>query len=77
MRLLQQLTSVYVQDSTWLSLPDELHEIWKGHPKKNHPNKSGVKLHLRFDVLTGGFQHFQLTDGMTTDATACKDYRNI
>ena len=70
--LLRQFTGVYVQDSTWLSLPDELHQIWKGQPKKNHPNKAGLKLHLRFDVLTGGFQDFQLTDGMTADLTATK-----
>ena len=70
--LLQQFTGVYVQDSTWVSLPDELHEISKGQPKKNHLNKAALKLHLRFDVLTGGFQHFQLTDGMTADATAIK-----
>ena len=70
--LLQEFNGVYVQDSTWLSLPDELHEIWKGQPKKNHPKKAGLKLHLRFDVLTGGFQHFQLTDGMTADSTAAK-----
>ena len=72
LRLLQQFTGVYVQDSTWLSLPDELHQIWKGQPKKNHPKKAGLKLHLRFDVLTGGFQDFQLTDGMTADLTATK-----
>ena len=70
--LLQQFTGVYVQDSTWISLPDELHEISKGQPKKNHPHKAALKLHLRFDVLTGGFQHFQLTDGMTADSTAIK-----
>lgn len=71
--LLQHFTGVYVQDSTWVSLPDELHEISKGQPKKNHPHKAALKLHLRFDVLTGGFQHFQLTDGMTeTDSTAIK-----
>ena len=58
--LLQQFNGVYVEDSTWVSLPDELHETWKGHPKKNQPNKAALKLHLRFDVLTGGFQHFQL-----------------
>ena len=57
---------------TWVSLPDKLHETWKGHPKKNHPHKAALKLHLRFDVLTGGFQHFQLTDGMTADSTAAK-----
>ena len=70
--LLQQFTGIYVQDATWLSLPDELHEISKGQPKKNHPHKAALKLHLRFDVLTGGFQHFQLTDGMTADSTAIK-----
>lgn len=70
--LLQQFSGVYVQDSTWIRLPDELHETWKGQPKKNHPNKAGLKLHLCFDVLTGGFQDFQLTDGMTADATAAK-----
>ena len=70
--LLQQFNGVYVQDSTWVSLPDDLHETWKGHPKKNHPKKAALKLHLRFDVLTGGFQHFQLTDGMTADSTAVK-----
>ena len=70
--LLQQFTGVYVQDSTWIRLPDELHETWKGHPKKNHRKKAALKLHLRFDVLTGGFQHFQLTDGMTADVTAIK-----
>ena len=70
--LLQQFTGIYVQDSTWITLPDELHETWKGQPKKNHPHKAALKLHLCFDVLTGGFQHFQLTDGMTADSTAAK-----
>ena len=70
--LLQEFNGIYVQDSTWLSLPDELHDIWQGHPKKNHPKKAGLKLHLRFDVLTGGFQHFQLTGGATADITAAK-----
>ena len=70
--LLQQFTGIYVQDSTWITLPNELHETWKGQPKKNHPHKAALKLHLCFDVLTGGFQHFQLTDGMTADSTAAK-----
>ena len=70
--LLQQFSGVYVQDSTWIPLPDELHETWKGQPKKNHPNKAALKLHLCFDVLTGRFQDFQLTNGMTADLTAAK-----
>ncbi len=70
--LLEQFSGVYVRDSTWITLPDELHETWKGHPKKNHPQQAALKLHLCFDVLTGGFQDFQLTEGMTADATAAK-----
>ena len=70
--LLQEFTGVYVQDSTWIRLPDELHETSKGPRKKKHPRKAALKLHLCFDVLTGSFQDFQLTDGMTADLTAAK-----
>ena len=70
--LLEQFTGVYVQDSTWISLPDELHGTWKGPPKKNHPQKAALKLHLCFDVLTGRFQQFHITDGMTADSSAAK-----
>ena len=70
--LLQQFSGVYVQDSTWITLPDELHETWKGQPKKNHPQKAALKLHLCFDILTGRFHDFQLTHGMTADSTAAK-----
>ncbi len=45
--LLEQFRGVYVQDSTWITLPDEFHETWKGHPKKNHPQKAALKLHRR------------------------------
>ena len=70
--LLEQFSGVYVRDSTWIPLSDELHETWKGQPKKNHPNKAGLKLHLCFDVLTGRFHDFQLTDGKTADLSAAK-----
>ena len=70
--LLEAFSGVFVQDSTYIRLPDELHETWKAPPKKDYPDKAGLKLHLRFDVLTGGFQHFQLTDAMTADSTAIK-----
>jgi hypothetical protein len=70
--LLEPFTGVYVQDSTWISLPDELHGTWKGPPKKNHRQKAALKLHLCFDVLTGRFQQFHITDGMTADSSAAK-----
>ena len=68
--LLNQFTGVYVQDSTTLTLPDELRPVWKGGRAKNDCEKSAMKLHLCFDVLTGAFQHFQLSDGITADSKA-------
>ena len=59
-----------MQDSTWIALPDELHDLWKGARCRNKQHKSALKLQLRFDVLTGTFQHFQLTDGTTADTKA-------
>ena len=75
--LLESFTGVLVQDSTWISLPDELHETWQGPRKKNHPEKAALKLHLRFDVLTGRFTDFHLTDGITADSTAAKQFQTL
>ena len=63
--------------TTWLSLPDELNATWQGPRKKNHPKKSTLKLHLRFDIFMGGFEHFQLTDGITADSTVEKQFHQL
>ncbi|MDE0480994.1 MAG: IS4 family transposase [Candidatus Poribacteria bacterium] len=39
--------------------------------------KASIKLHLRFDVLSGAFQHFQLTDGITADSEAEKEFEPL
>ncbi len=67
--LLEKFTGVYLQDSSWITLPDVLHETWEGGSKKNKPNTAAVKLHLRFDSATGTFEHFELTNGITADST--------
>ena len=68
--LLSQFNGVYVQDSSWVSLPDELSSVWKGTGCRTTDNKAAIKLQVRFDVLTGAFDHFQLTDGITSDRKA-------
>ena len=75
--LLNQFTGVYVQDSTWITLPDELRCIWKGTGCRTAHKKSSLKLQLRFDVLTGTFQHFQLTDGITADSKTEKQFEPL
>ena len=75
--LLESFTGIFVQDSTWLSLPDALHETWQGPRKKDYPKKAALKLHLRFDVLTGRFTDFHLTDGLVADSTAAKQFQTL
>ena len=66
-----------MQDSTWITLLDELHTIWKGASCRTQKNKAALKLQVRFDVLTGTFQHFQLTDGTTADAKAEEQFQPL
>ena len=75
--LLETFNGVYVQDSTWIALPDELHAIWQGPACKTEKNKASLKLQLRFDVLSGAFEHFQLTDGLTADSKAEKQFEPL
>lgn len=74
---LEQFNGVYIQDSSWITLPDALHDTWEGARIKDYPNKSAVKLHLRFDVSTGTFEHFQLTNGITADSTVEKQISRL
>lgn len=72
--MLDQFTGVYIQDSTWIALPDELHTIHEGPRNKSKRPKSSLKLQLCFDVLTGTFHHFDLTDGVTPDTKAAEQF---
>ena len=75
--LLNQFNGIYVQDSTIISLPDELRPVWKGGRGKNDHEKAALKLHLRFDVLTGAFEHLQLTDSVTPDSKAAEQFEPL
>ena len=75
--LLDKFTGVYVQDSTWIALPDELHSVWKGPRCRTQQQKASMKLQVRFDVRTGSFEHFHLTDGVTGDSKAEKAFQQL
>ena len=75
--LLNQFTGVYVHDSTTITLPDELRKVWKGGRGKNDHEKASLKLHLRFDVLTGVFDQFHLTDGVTSDSKVEEQFEQL
>jgi Transposase DDE domain len=65
--LLKQFSAVIVEDSTSVSFPDELAEIWKGSGQKKEAGKAGVKVFTQWNVLTGELSGPRLIDGKTND----------
>ena len=51
---------------------DEPHTIHEG--PRNKSNKSSLGLQFCFDLLTGTFHHFDLTDGTTPDSKAAEQF---
>ena len=72
--LLKQFNGVYLQDSTWIPLPDVFHDTCKGTGDRTNTRKAALKLQLRLEVASGEFEHFHLTEGITADSTAEKQF---
>ena len=65
--LLQRFTSVVVQDSSTITLPSELSEVWSaggGSPQKDN---AAIKLQVRVDLLNGTLTGPLLQDGCRHD----------
>lgn len=55
--LLQRFNGVYIQDSSTITLPDELKEVWEGCGGSSSQNtSSSVKLQVQLDLLYGTLQ---------------------
>lgn len=65
--LLKQFTAVIVEDSSTVSLPPELAEIWKGCGGQHCKKHAAVKLFVWWNVLTGVVKGPFLCDGRTSD----------
>ena len=65
--LLQRFNGVIVQDSSIISLPAALAEIWQGCGGTADHGASALKLQLRFDLLTGTLKGPLLESGRTSD----------
>ena len=75
--LLNRFNGVYLQDSTWIRLPDVFHDTCRGTGDRTNTNKAALKLQLRLEVASGKFEHFQLTEGITADSTAEKQFQPL
>ena len=60
--LLSRFNGVYLQDSSWITLPDALADVWPGCGTNTEKGgQASLKIQLRFDMLTGTFEHLSLT----------------
>jgi len=69
--ILQKFTGVYIQDSTTITLPDTLADIWHGSGE-NAANETvaGLKLQVQFDYSTGQMSQLIPQDGIAQDRDA-------
>ena len=74
--LLRQFSAVYVQDSTVISLPQELAEVWRGCGG-SAGSTAALKLFARWDVLNGHLDGPMLTDGRHSDKRSPLDEQEI
>lgn len=65
--LLKQFSAVIVEDSTSITLPAEVAEIWKGCGEGEDTSSSAVKAFVRWDVGTGELHGPRLTNGRMND----------
>lgn len=66
--LLKRFTAVIVEDSSQISLPDELAELWRGTGGSQGSSQAALKLFVRWNVLSGELHGPLLTDGRQADA---------
>ncbi len=65
--LLKQFSAVIVEDSTSITLPAEVAEIWQGCGKEGSTSSAAVKAFIRWDVSNGEVLGPRLTDGRRND----------
>jgi hypothetical protein len=65
--LLKQVSAVIVEDSSTISLPDELATMWQGCGGSEGSSAAALKLFVRWNVLSGQVWGPLLTDARTND----------
>src|SRR5437588_5485432 len=65
--LVRRFSAVILEDSSSISLPNALAEIWRGCGGKQDHTAAAVKLHVRWELKRGRLWGPKLTDGRTSD----------
>ena len=66
-RLLRRFSAVMLEDSSSISLPNELAELWRGCGGNQDHTAAAIKLHTRWELKRGQLWGPKLTDGRTSD----------
>jgi hypothetical protein len=70
LKLLRRFRAVILQDSSSITLPDELAERWRGCGGNQEHTAAAVKLHVRWELKRGRLWGPKLTDGRTSDRSS-------
>lgn len=65
--LLRRFSAVVIEDSSSVTLPSVLVNVWQGCGGNRNTSKSAVKMHVRWDVLSGELTGPALTDARVPD----------
>jgi|SRR5712691_4114579 len=68
--LLRRFRAVILQDSSTITLPDELAEVWQGCGGNQEHTQAAVKLHVQWELKRGRLWGPALTSGRTADRTS-------
>lgn len=66
-QLLRRFEAVILEDSSGISLPNELAEVWRGCGGNQDHTAAAVKLHVRWELKRGQLWGPKLSDGRTSD----------
>ena len=73
--ILQRFKGVYLNDSSTISLPNELSEVWLGSGNSRGGGEAALKLEIRVNVLEGNIEGPILVSGRTNDRKAAAKYQ--
>ncbi|URG41005.1 IS4 family transposase [Wolbachia endosymbiont of Ostrinia scapulalis] len=80
-KILQQFNSVKLLDSSYITLPNSMEEMYKGYGTSysgyESNTKSGIKLQLVFDYMNQIIDQLNLTEGVRSDQGYRKHLSNI
>ncbi len=68
--LLKRFNAVICEDSSTITLPDELADLWQGCGGNQAHTKAAVKVHTRWDLTRGRVWGPKLTAGRTSDRSS-------